>query len=55
MRGGDSRHEKGSDMAKITAQTVKELPERTGVGMMDCKAALEETGGDMEPAVDLLR
>jgi elongation factor Ts len=42
-------------MAKITAQTVKELRERTGAGMMDCKAALEETGGDMEPAVDLLR
>jgi elongation factor Ts len=42
-------------MAKINAQTVKELRERTGAGMMDCKAALEETGGDMEQAVDLLR
>jgi elongation factor Ts len=42
-------------MAKITAQMVKELRERTGAGMMDCKAALEETGGDMEQAVDLLR
>jgi elongation factor Ts len=42
-------------MAKINAQTVKELRERTGAGMMDCKAALEETGGEMEQAVDLLR
>jgi elongation factor Ts len=42
-------------MAKITAQMVKELRERTGAGMMDCKAALEETGGDMEQGVDLLR
>ena len=40
---------------KITAQMVKELRERTGAGMMDCKAALEETGGDMEAGVDLLR
>jgi elongation factor Ts len=42
-------------MAKITAQMVKELRERTGAGMMDCKSALEETDGDMEKAVDLLR
>src|SRR5438093_6279522 len=42
-------------MANITAQMVKELRERTGAGMMDCKAALQETGGDMERAVDLLR
>jgi len=42
-------------MATITAQMVKELRERTGAGMMDCKSALEETGGDMEKAVDLLR
>ncbi len=39
----------------ISAQTVKELRERTGAGMMDCKKALEETGGDMEKAIDLLR
>ena len=39
----------------ITAQMVKELRERTGAGMMDCKAALTETGGDMEKAVDTLR
>jgi elongation factor Ts len=42
-------------MANITAQMVKELRERTGAGMMDCKAALQETGGEMEHAVDLLR
>jgi elongation factor Ts len=42
-------------MAKITPQMVKELRERTGAGMMDCKSALEEIGGDMENAVDLLR
>ena len=39
----------------ITAQMVKELREKTGVGMMDCKAALTETNGDMEAAVDWLR
>src|SRR5215467_14882186 len=42
-------------MANISAQMVKELRERTGAGMMDCKAALNETSGEMEPAVDLLR
>ena len=42
-------------MANITAQMVKELRERTGAGMMDCKAALQETNGDIEQAVDLLR
>ena len=39
----------------ITAEAVKELRERTGAGMMDCKRALEETGGDVEKAVALLR
>ncbi|WP_075980899.1 translation elongation factor Ts [Bacillus massilinigeriensis] len=39
----------------ITAQMVKELREKTGAGMMDCKKALTETGGDMEKAVDFLR
>jgi elongation factor Ts len=39
----------------ITAQMVKQLRDRTGAGMMDCKAALAESGGDMEKAVDLLR
>src|SRR5438445_10413224 len=40
---------------KITAQMVKELRERTGAGMMDCKAALQEAGGDMDKAVEVLR
>jgi elongation factor Ts len=39
----------------ISAAMVKELRERTGVGMMDCKKALEETNGDIEKAIDLLR
>ncbi|EDL62580.1 translation elongation factor Ts [Bacillus sp. SG-1] len=39
----------------ITAQMVKELREKTGAGMMDCKKALQETGGDMDQAIDFLR
>ena len=39
----------------ITAALVKELRDKTGAGMMDCKAALLETSGDMEKAVDHLR
>jgi elongation factor Ts len=39
----------------ITAAQVKELRDRTGDGMMDCKKALEETGGDLDKAVELLR
>lgn len=39
----------------ITAQMVKELREKTGAGMMDCKKALTETNGDMEQAIDFLR
>ena len=39
----------------ISAKEVSELRQRTGAGMMDCKKALEETGGDMEAAVDWLR
>jgi len=39
----------------ITASQVKELRERTGLGMMECKSALTETNGDMEAAIDLLR
>jgi elongation factor Ts len=42
-------------MADITAALVKALREKTGAGMMDCKRALTETGGDMEQAVDWLR
>jgi elongation factor Ts len=42
-------------MTEITAQLVKELREKSGVGMMDCKKALQETGGDIEAAMDWLR
>ncbi len=42
-------------MAEISATLVKELRERTGAGMMDCKRALQETNGDMEAAIVLLR
>ena len=42
-------------MAEITAAAVKSLRERTGAGLMDCKRALAETGGDEEKAIDLLR
>ena len=42
-------------MANITASMVKELRDKTGAGMMDCKAALGETAGDLEAAVDWLR
>lgn len=42
-------------MAEITAGLVKELRERTGAGMMDCKKALMENNGDMEKAIDYLR
>ncbi len=42
-------------MAEITAAAVKELREKSGAGMMDCKKALAETNGDMEAAVDWLR
>jgi len=44
-----------SDAPKITAAQVKELRDLTGAGMMDCKQALSETGGDTEKAVELLR
>jgi elongation factor Ts len=42
-------------MATISAQQVKELRERTGAGMMECKTVLTESDGDMEAAIDLLR
>ena len=42
-------------MATVTASMVKDLRDKTGAGMMDCKAALGETNGDMEAAVDWLR
>src|SRR5271167_4067561 len=42
-------------MAEITATMVKDLREKTGAGMMDCKKALAEANGDMEAAIDWLR
>ncbi len=42
-------------MAEITTKLIKELRDKTGAGMMDCKRALEETGGDMEKAIEYLR
>jgi elongation factor Ts len=42
-------------MTTISAELVKELREKTGVGMMECKKALTETNGDFEKAIDLLR
>src|SRR5215216_2203729 len=45
----------GTAMANVTAAMVKELRDKTGAGMMDCKAALNETAGDVEGAVDWLR
>ncbi|HEY0840518.1 MAG TPA: translation elongation factor Ts [Vulgatibacter sp.] len=42
-------------MAEVTAAAVKELREKTGAGMMDCKKALSATDGDMEKAIDWLR
>src|SRR3954447_12296151 len=42
-------------MATVTANMVKDLRDKTGAGMMDCKAALSETDGDIEAATDWLR
>src|SRR3954467_5169227 len=42
-------------MASVTAAMVKELREKSGAGMMDCKSALNESGGDIEAAIDWLR
>ena len=54
------RHRSGAhgtdgEVMAITAEMVKQLREKTGAGMMDCKAALAEADGDMEKAVDILR
>ena len=40
---------------KVSAKMVKELRDRTGLGMMECKKALEESNGDVETAIDNLR
>ncbi len=42
-------------MAEVSAQLVKTLREKTGAGMLDCKKALEQTGGDLEKAIEFLR
>ena len=42
-------------MAAITASLVKDLRDRTGIGMMDCKKALQESEGDLDDAIALLR
>jgi elongation factor Ts len=44
-----------TDTMAITAELVKQLRDKTGAGMMDCKAALSESGGDMEKAIEILR
>jgi elongation factor Ts len=49
------RQRRLAEMAEVTAGMVKELREKTGAGMMDCKKALAETGGDLEKAIDSLR
>jgi elongation factor Ts len=46
---------RGAAMATITADQVKQLRDKTGAGMMDCKTALTEAGGDFEKAVEYLR
>lgn len=45
----------GRKMMEISAELVKQLRQRTGIGMMECKRALEETGGDIEKAITTLR
>ncbi|MBA3752055.1 translation elongation factor Ts [Candidatus Dependentiae bacterium] len=42
-------------MAEVTLELIQKLRERTGIGMMDCKKALTEAGGDVEKAIELLR
>jgi len=54
-RDGRSGATMETDTMAITAEMVKQLRDKTGAGMMDCKAALTESGGDMEKAIDLLR
>src|SRR5689334_800052 len=55
-RGRGARMNEGEDdMAEDAAAVVKELREKSGAGMMDCKKALSESGGDLEAAVDWLR
>jgi len=55
-RGGRAAaFHKGEDQVEITAEMVKKLRDKTGAGMMDCKKALSQTGGDIDKAIDILR
>jgi len=55
LREGALRRPMETETMAITAEMVKQLRDKTGAGMMDCKAALTDAGGEMEKAVDLLR
>ena len=55
VAAGDGRKQKGNQTMAISADLVKQLRERSGAGMMDCKKALVEAGGDMEKAMTILR
>src|SRR5271165_3882089 len=48
-------HAKENTMTQVSAEQIKNLPETTGAGMLDCRKALTENGGDMEAAIDWLR
>ena len=54
-RGAGRRGERSARVSEISAALVKELRDQTGAGMMDCKRALQETGGDIDAARTLLR
>ena len=49
------KYKKGESILKTSSQLVKELREKTGVGIMDCKNALQEADGDINKAIDILR
>ncbi|UCH00368.1 MAG: translation elongation factor Ts [Deltaproteobacteria bacterium] len=51
----DLKSKKGEDKLKVSTKLVKELREKTGVGIMDCKNAIQEAGGDIDKAVEILR
>jgi elongation factor Ts len=55
ITNGHDNSEEATNMSNVSAALVKELRERTGAGMMDCKKALVETNGDIEKAIDFLR
>ena len=55
MASTEEDEEERMTSTKVTPDMVKELRERTGVGMGKCKEALDQAGGDMEKAIDILR